>query len=59
MVLPTIITEGIVDKQFQCYDMHVCDFSSTVSGRPPFLRTTPGGGKARGGGGGYSHIWAI
>lgn len=47
MVLPTIITEGIVGKQFQSYDMHVCDFSSTVSGRPPFLRTTPGGGKVK------------
>ena len=34
-------------KQFQSYDMHVCDFSSTVSGRPPFLRTTPGGGKVK------------
>lgn len=45
MVLPTIITEGIVGKQFQSYDMHVSDFSLTVSGRPPFLRTTPGGGK--------------
>lgn len=42
MVLPTI-TEGIVDKQFQSYDMHVCDFSSTMSGRPPFLKTTRGG----------------
>lgn len=47
MVLPTIITEGIVDKQFQCYDMHVCDFSSTVSGRPPFLKTARGGGKVK------------
>lgn len=45
MVLPTIITEGIVGKQFQSYDMHVSDFSSTVSGRPPFL--TPGGGKVK------------
>ena len=47
MVLPTIITDGIVGKQFQSYDMHVSDFSSTVSGRPPFLRTTPGGGKVK------------
>jgi len=46
MVLPTV-TEGIVGKQFQSYDVHVCDFSSTVSGRPPFLRTTRGGGKVK------------
>ena len=47
MVLPTVITEGIVGKQFQSYDMHVCDFSSTMSGRPPFLKTTRGGGKVK------------
>ena len=44
MVLLTS-TEGIVGKQFQSYDMHVCDFNSPMSGRPSFLRTTQGEGK--------------
>ena len=46
MVLLTS-TEGIVGKQFQSYDMHVCDFSLPVSGRPSFLRTTRGGARGK------------
>lgn len=43
MVLPTI-TEGIVGKQFQSYDMHVCEMCPCMC---PFLRTTRGGGKVK------------
>ena len=47
MVLPTVITEGIVGKQFQSYDMHVCDFSSTIHERSPsFPQNHTGRGKS-------------